>query len=77
MSNLLITVKLKQTEDVRRAFVGTDEFAGPALHFQVNEGDSLDDFDPGEASFDVRRRTVCVNPFEDVLDGPPYSAPWQ
>src|SRR5215475_1559645 len=60
-------IAVEQREYVGSPGVGSRQLAGPVLHFQMNDGDRLDDFNAREARGDIRRRTIFVDPLEHVL----------
>ena len=67
--DLPFAVALEQRKNVGCAGVGSGPFAGPMLYLQMHDGDTLDNLNACETRNDVWRRTVFIDPPEDVFNG--------
>src|ERR1700733_838878 len=68
MRDLPLAVPLEQSEYVGSPGMGTRQLPRPALDFQMNDRDALDDFNACKAGTNVWCRTVLSDPLEDVFD---------
>ena len=69
MRNLPLAIAFEQREHVGSSRLSSSQFARPALDFEMNDCDALDDFDTGETRTDLSCWTVLIDPIEDVFDG--------
>ena len=69
MRDLPFTAALEQSKNIGCAGVGSGQLARPMFYLQMNDGDTLNDFNACEARINIWRRTVFVDPPEDVFNG--------
>ena len=67
MRDLPFAVTLEQGKHIRSSSIGPRQLAGPALNFQMNDRDALNDLDASEARIDIRSRAVCGDPLEHMF----------
>ena len=69
MRDLPLVIALEQRKHVGSTRMRSGQLARPMFHFQMNDGDRLDDLDARKARSDIRRGAVLVDPREYMLYG--------
>src|SRR5437660_7779809 len=68
LRDLPLALTLQQREHFGNPGIRSRQLSGPALHFQVDDRDRLEDFDAREPGLNIWGRAVRVDPIEKMLD---------